>query len=346
MLYMAKRLPPNLNNFSTMILIYAIYRRTKEVTYQHQNQLSSWTPSAKVQAPITPRRSFEEAWPPALPILSKWRNSACDCLDILHWNANGIIAGAGGWEHPAVFHLHLSRLLLLSPTDHLHLLATMASSKLRGLNVDNMRVTKARSVILQWAIRDQYKARLSVIHAGALFWHVQRYSSSGFLEPFGIFIATLVLWAYSTSVQLADEHKVRGCDALTPSISPSPMRQASAQRMSPPGTEPEDEDEAEPSFFHLDRPCDDEMVQNFVRLGYKMAGHMARVGNIFGDGAPRKILRLGLSTLTGCPSDEAWDVYDPRAEPDLPTAAEERCIWGVERGYVDLLCCLARSTTG
>lgn len=322
---MAKRLPPNLTDFSTGILVYAIYRRTKETVCQHQTELALWTPSAQTQPQSTPGKVVEETWPPSLPILSKWRNSACDCLDILHWNANGMIAAAGGWEHPAVFHLHLSRLLLLAPTDHLQILAYAAAPDMRNQRLDSAKAAKARSAVLQWALRDQYKARLSLIHAGALFWHVHRYSSSSFLEPFGVFMATLVLWGYSTSVRIARLHGSQGT--------------------SPPARDAEEAEEevVDPAFFHIDRPCDDEVVQKFVRLGHRMAGHMARVGDVCGDGAPKKILRLGLRTLSGCQSDEVWESYGGL---DLPAAAEERVIWGVERPLVRLLWLLARSTAG
>ncbi|RAL58440.1 hypothetical protein DID88_005145 [Monilinia fructigena] len=41
--------------------------------------------------------------------------SACDCLDILHWHANSVIGAASGMEHPTVLHLHLARVVLLTP---------------------------------------------------------------------------------------------------------------------------------------------------------------------------------------------------------------------------------------
>lgn len=80
---MEKRLPQGLGEFSTGILINTIYRKTKDVVALAQTQLNSWTPTATVQrrmkAPL-----IEESWPPATPTLSKWRNSACDGLDMLH----------------------------------------------------------------------------------------------------------------------------------------------------------------------------------------------------------------------------------------------------------------------
>ncbi|CAG9942519.1 unnamed protein product, partial [Clonostachys rosea f. rosea IK726] len=305
MLYMEKRHPPSTGSLGTTVLIYAILRRTREASSQHQNKLTFWIPNAAVQqsTPVTP---VEETWPPALPVISRWRNSACDSLDILHWNVNGMISKSGGWEPPIVLHLHLSRLFLLTPTQHLQTLATEA---LLNSAVDSAKAAKARRHILQWALRDQYKARLSVIHAGALLWHVRRYSSGSFLEPFAILIATLVVWAYSTSVNLARQQP----QAFNPESS-NENGNASSQRSHPADLE----EDPEPTFLHLDRPCDDEMVQLYVRLGHKMSGHLSKVGDISLPEAPRKILEQGVYMLIGHPPENRG--IDAREE--VPTAPE------------------------
>ncbi|CAH0017116.1 unnamed protein product [Clonostachys rhizophaga] len=320
MLYMEKRHPPSTGGLGTAVLIYAILRRTREASSQHQNKLTFWIPNAAVQqsTPVTP---VEETWPPALPVISRWRNSACDSLDILHWNVNGMISKSGGWEPPIVLHLHLSRLFLLTPTQHLQTLATEA---LLNSAVDSAKAAKARSHILQWALRDQYKARLSVIHAGALLWHVRRYSSGSFLEPFGILIATLVVWAYSTSVNLARQQP----QAFNPESS-NENDNASSQRSHPADLE----EDPEPTFLHLDRPCDDEMVQLYVRLGHKMSGHLSKVGDITLPDAPRKILEQGVYMLIGHPPENRG--IDAREEG--PTAPETPLVWGVEKPCADLL---------
>jgi hypothetical protein len=124
---MEKRLPPNLTEFSTTVLILAIYRKNKDVIREQQTELSTWVPTAKSQARTL---QFDgdrgETWPPSSPLLSKWRNSACDSLDILHWSANSKVARAGGWEHPTILQLHLSRLIILAPTEHMQDLASLS----------------------------------------------------------------------------------------------------------------------------------------------------------------------------------------------------------------------------
>ncbi|KAK1446617.1 hypothetical protein CCUS01_12250 [Colletotrichum cuscutae] len=334
MLYMEKRLPPNLGDFSTMVLTYAIIRRTKEAIYHNQIRLNSWTPTADVQK-CGPGETVEETWPPSLPILSRWRNSACDSLDLLHWNANAIIAKAGGWEHPVILHLHLSRLVLLAPITHLQTLAAAASARASSRNVDNSKVEKARSLVAQWALRDQYKARLSVVHAGAMLWHIRRYSVSNFLEPFGIFAATLVVWAYSTMMLFMRRHQ----NPRSHLASDGP-----GQQDSPMEAVAEVEEDPEPSFLHLDRPCDDEMVQTYVRLGHKMAGHMAKVGDICNDGAPRKILKEGMQMLKGRP-EQNGDAASSVGSGGTSENDRGYSVWGVERTYADLLDSLVQSTS-
>jgi hypothetical protein len=82
-----------------------------------------------------------------------------------------------------------------------------------------------------------------------------------------------------------------------------------------------DEDEAsssdeQPEFIHLDRPCDDEMVQHYVRNGHNMSGHMTNVGDICT--TPHKVLLEGAKLLR-----------------------TKLACWGVSREYYDILMKLA-----
>lgn len=61
----------------------------------------------------------------------------------------------------------------------------------------------------------------------------------------------------------------------------------------------------EPSFIHLDRPCDDELVQLFVREGHAMRGNVTGVGDICGAEGPERVLRVGCEVLSGL---TAWSV--------------------------------------
>jgi hypothetical protein len=188
---MEKRQPSNLTEFGNIVLIYAVCARTKEAAYQYGTALSRWTPVAHVE-PRKESVSMTETWPPTLEMVTRWRNSACDAFDILHWKANGKAANAGGTEHPTILHLHLSRLYILTPTKHFQKVAASAVLRQNDNELqNNMEYSEACNHIQRWANIDQYKARLSIIHAGALLWHVRRYSSNDFIEPHAIYLATL-----------------------------------------------------------------------------------------------------------------------------------------------------------
>lgn len=347
---MEKRLPPGLDKFGTIIMIHAIIQRTKAAVSHCQTGLVSWMPSASIQ-PRSATQRVEETWPPCLPILSRWRNSACDCFDILHWNANSISARAGGWEPLTIFHLHLSRLILLAPTGPLQTLAsTISVPRAAWTSGDGRRADTARSQVLRWAVDDQFKARLAVIHSGALFWHVRRYSIDSFVEPFGIYMATLVLWAYSTSVQSATQackqaaeqqsattRAGTGSGSNGPShCNPSPSLSASA---SLPMT---GLDECEPLQFHIDRPCDDEIVQAYVRHGQKMSGLLSQVGDLCQEGAPKRILLQGQQIF------HRRRRFHAQPSDDRSTASGNgntgEFVWGVADGFIDILRNLAESS--
>jgi predicted membrane protein len=272
--YMEKKMPHNLGEFSSALLINAIYRNTQKIMLRKQNALNSWTPTAAAHGFRDGcLLSKQHLWPSTDPMIANWRNSACDCLDVLHWQANSKAARFSGSEHHLILHLHLARLIILTPTEYIQTLSTTKSTSYQGSSRSRSSMAiSAHHQILQWTIRDRYKARLSIIHCGALFWHVRRYSRNSILEPYAIYIATLVLWAYCTMMQFPE------------------VIEAAAQDC---------EDDPEPRFLHLDRPLDDELVQSFVRNGHKISAHMSKVGNILDRGAPTKILEEGLLLLTG-----------------------------------------------
>ncbi|KAF4453114.1 hypothetical protein FALBO_16052 [Fusarium albosuccineum] len=336
LLYMEKQQPKNLGEFGNILLVYAVCRRTNEALYQHQTALSRWVPTAGSQ-PRSRSNPLAETWPPALPILTRWRNSACDCLDILHWTANSTAAKAGGWEHPTILHLHLSRLLLLTPWQHVQKVAAMSSPVAQNKRSNNKIYLEACNHLRQWAILDQYKARLSMVHAGALLWHVRRYSSNGFMEPYAVYLATLAVWSYSVFV------RPQTTAPEQPTTTPRSAEANSWPHLSPPSTntgmaESNVDEEPEPSFVHLDRPCDDEMVQVYVRLGHKMKGYMLRVGDICSPDAPPKILKEGVRMLS-----QARGQDGRFTKPD--NTRDFKCTWGIERSFVQSLTCLLQATT-
>jgi hypothetical protein len=147
---------------------------------------------------------------------------------------------------------------------------------------------------------------LSIIHCGALYWHVRRYSCDSILEPFAIYIATLILWAFCLSMQMP---------AVVEAV------------------DQDGQEIPEPSFLHLDRPLDDELVQTFVRVGHKVAAFISKVGNIRDQGAPRKVLQEGIFLLSGDAPVSAPGGHEPSVERH----SRQSPTWGIEESYVKVL---------
>lgn len=345
MLYIEKKLVPGTSEFGKILLIYGICRRTKEVCQQSQSQLNAWSPSARPQS----RQDLgqkDETWPPSSEILSQWRNSACDSLDILHWSANSKAVAAWGWEHSTIFHLHLSRLLILTPLAHIQTLATSRRFHGVGLESDAGRNTKAQELVLRWVIQDQYKARLSVVHAGCLLWHVRRYSTQSFLEPYAIYVATLVLWAYSIGLQLYNYHEavLEPAPSVTTDMSMGSRTTNKTSPINDPATENLIDPDALTTVVHLDRPLDDELVQLYIRWGGKMTARLSRVGDVSDPKAPRKILEEGHRILSdGIKLDGDVQSRNNQNERTLNPGDTETG-WGIRLSFAESLSSLLQAS--
>lgn len=281
-LYIDKRLLPNLGEFSHIILIHGLFHRTWEVRMSVTQSLSSLEPSTQKQASSDTQPKLP-VWPPSVALFNRWRNSACDCLDILHWSANSTIGLASGMEHPTVLHLHLARIILLAPMDDImlfsHYLIRSSKDSVRLLQpVSSAEAEEHRRLIQRWALQDQYKARLAAIHAGTVLWHVRLYAINGFYEPTAVAFAALALWALSAFSAKNFQSRKQG---LGESAS------------SPEGSPPPDVCD----IILIDRPTDDELVQQFVRQGDNMHANITGVGDLFGPKGPRKVLAEGQKLL-------------------------------------------------
>ncbi|KAJ5664669.1 hypothetical protein N7462_011482 [Penicillium macrosclerotiorum] len=328
MIYIEKRLPPYLSDFSQVLLIHAIYRRTSEVLDESRMRLSTWSPTSSIQAIATePNRA--QNWPPSSTAASNWRNAACDSLDVLNWAANSR-AAESCWEEPIILYLHLSRLILLAPTAHFQTLAKFPSLHTlkwpHTIPSSQHHYENSRSHVLQWAIRDQFKARLSVVHAGALLWHVRRFSTDSPIEPFSIYIATLLLWSYSVST----------CPVSGPPA-PARLNQSSQDE----DVAPDDSDN-ETLWLRLDRPLDDELVQTYIRVGSKMSAQLKGVGDICKRDAPLKILKEGYKLLNG--EKYARSPGNANTINQGTPGKEIHCTWEMKRSYAATIKCLIDAT--
>ncbi|KAL1617878.1 hypothetical protein SLS56_010800 [Neofusicoccum ribis] len=301
-LFVRKEVKPDIGEFSRVLLLHGIYHETWTVARYHRRSLSSWIPSADDaldrSAPEYQERPQNVAdksiYIPENPLYSKWRNAACDCLDVLHWAANATIAQHSGSEHNTVCHLHSSRVILLTPISEIVSLAkSMATSDRQSLP----QLTKLESKVSLWVQKDQHKARLAMIHAGAVWWHVRRFSKAAFYEPSSVFLSTLAMWAYASYTSLTNSFA--RTDSRSGSESPSPGALSSTNFPSSDMTTLSD-DLDQPTFIRLDRPNDDEMVQLFVRNGdpSRMKAHVSGVGNLLSPLGPERVLREGCKILS------------------------------------------------
>ncbi|KAJ9142498.1 hypothetical protein NKR23_g7305 [Pleurostoma richardsiae] len=280
-LFVDRQMKADLGEYSNLLLLHGVFRHIFRIRGDSKRTLYTWDPSAQ-----KPSNDDIDDTDGSIPnpnqrdALTKWQSAAMDCVDVLHWSANSTIGQLSGAEHATVFHLQFSRVVLCSPYEKLRVIAEYLGSLTQGRQEGSRWMiedaVKAENEVLQWAQQDEYKARLAALHCGSLFWHARRYSRRAFYEPLSVFLATLVLWAYSSYAP------------RVPLMLPDDLR---------------DEDGSygvsHPSFLHLDRPMDDEMVQFFVRFGRPcvMRAYVAGVGNIYGMKGSVRILREGRKLL-------------------------------------------------
>ena len=342
--------PAGTTQFSTVIMIYVLLRRKWDASQYLDESIMSAPPIS--EAPLHARAQYLGA----VPEYTKWRNYVCDCLDVLHWDALSLSARAGGRESPVSLHLHLSRLVILVPVRELleysfiHIRAGVSSNLLPHNVYQPPRPGQHwRRTLLTWAHQDRYKARLAVVHAGALFWHVRRYASCSFMEPFGVFLAALVLWAFGSAsgtvdlerqhfgpaaaqTQNAEQHAPTPAPSradvnLLVSASPASVLQhddhyrtgseASPAALSSSSSVqrtslPSTQRRRMPNVVHLDRPLDDELVQHFIRSGDGMRLCLEGVDDLCCGEGPFQVLREAIGILLEQPV--VWSVSETYAE--------------------------------
>ncbi|KFY13867.1 hypothetical protein V492_02990 [Pseudogymnoascus sp. VKM F-4246] len=369
-LYTEKRLVSNLGELSRILLIHGMYRRVWEVARYQSDILSDWVPTALSESHhgVTSEKTTA---PLMSSVVSRWTNGSCDCLDVLHWSAKSRILQASGLEHPTILHLHLARLILLAPVSDLQELARVklrqeTQSHSESFLDATMQEQDLRNTVRRWVAHDQYKARLAIIHAGSVFWYLRRYSCGAVIEPFANYLATLVLWAYSIATSAANllasstpntvtYESQRAADAgMSQTNDDAPhhtqdltMRPNSERHHSTSNYYPNlpslhtqiagalDHLEChETSIIQLDRPCDDEIVQLFVRFGERMTPYMARIGDISTKGSGRKILREGVKLLS---SHDNHGLGGSRGR--MPN-----CAWGAAERFAELLAALGAAS--
>lgn len=304
-LYVEKRLPKERGEFARIVTIHGLFHRSWEVERYHSDPLSQWQPVAQRQSSteVLPK---EKVWPPSIPAFAKWQNSACDALDILHWQANATIGQASGLEHPTVLHLHMARIVLLVPYQQIVRLAenmtkpgSVDGSHGQAGLVGNLMDSPEAIEVRRWAVNHQYKARLAIIHAGVVTWHIRRYAVDAFYEAPAVALASLTLWAFGVFAKTQPHSQGAG-----------QVRDRShhgiANFRSINGHEAEPTKDETCEIILLDRPTDDELVQHFIRNGNAMQAHISGIGDLYQASTPEKVLVHGCKLLGQ--SRRCWSV--------------------------------------
>lgn len=301
-LYVEKALPRERGEYARVLLTHALMHRMWDVEHYLSNPLSQWEPVAMRQATSEVLR--DNVWLAGNKTFTRWQNSTCDALDVLHWQANLTLASANGFEHPTVLHLHVARIVCLVPYARIVSLARSltANNDLHSRPHVDLSTQDDAVTIRRWAGEHQYKARLSVIHAGATLWHLRRFSTDAFYEAPAIALATLTLWAFgvfankSHPARLANGSPSQAERSRCRLVDTRPTLNEDAAEVSDDDDYTEDENRTS-DIILLDRPTDDELVQQFIRHGDSMEAWLSGVGNLYADKGPELVLQEGCKLL-------------------------------------------------
>ncbi|KAI5276377.1 hypothetical protein E4T47_00567 [Aureobasidium subglaciale] len=242
-----KSLQNTMGEFSRIVLLHGLYRQCWDME----------------KAEIQSRLRLHQ-----ISAYNLWRDSICESLDILQWSANNVIHAASGIEHPTVLHLHLARIVLFAPIQTICDLAYGMTKEDISINVEQMACL--RTAIRRWVVEEESesKARLAVLHAGALLRHLHAFHTNGFYEPSAVLLATLTLWTYGT---------------FTTNVMST--RSSAQRRFS--------DTQVHPISIALDQPLEADLARSFVKEGRDMMPTLRAVGSIRGAGGPERVLLEG-----------------------------------------------------
>lgn len=170
-IFQQKQVRAEIGEFGRILLLHGVYHELHRVRLYFQRPMSVWTPGSALphhDQPATGADISEAVpgevgpdsppWLSETPVFAAWRNAALDCVDVLHWWANGIIALQSGIEHPTVFHLHFSRTVLLVPVQEIVLLVTSITNlecSYEHQEASPNTLLEAEKEVIRWAHQDE-----------------------------------------------------------------------------------------------------------------------------------------------------------------------------------------------
>lgn len=315
-LYQVRKIDPTLDDFAATIVIYAICNKTQEMGLQSQQRMGRWMPTPACGSLTLGGIESASVWLPSDPTYASWRNGALDCLDVLHWQANCLTAKNAGQEAPLVVHLHLSRLLLLTPIRQMRILAeNMVAAPAETDSGYQDQIHLAVELVKKWLILDQCKVRLAVIHAGSIFWSVRHFGMGSFVEPQSILIASLCLWFYAKHRDVLSQNNIQdaGMEAHHPLTEQTREHNQTNNHTQDRNEDDQDDDvslcesDTFPEAIIIDRPLDDQLAQHFIRSGDAMTVVLAHVGSLCAPEGPSRVLLEGAKLLNR--RERHWGIH-------------------------------------
>jgi hypothetical protein len=281
-LYSGESPDNNLGDFARIFTTHALCRQALDV--RHQDEQMIWRKAIGHGANTLEWQDQTTCGNPHRVSSEVWRNSTLDCLDIMHWHAHEMAIRDWGLEPGQVLHLHLTRLILLTPFQDIEKLILLRTTNMNSASPGWLKIflrdTRAHqssmTTVARWLRQDYFKARLAVVHAGALLWHMRRYSVGSHFEPFAIYMACVTIWAYGTYCRLLEDSHA---------APPPPVSGIAEDNL------------LLPPMIQIDRPCDDELVQTFIRQGNKIPPYMTGVGFICESGSAARVPTIGADLL-------------------------------------------------
>lgn len=277
------KIPTPVSDFEMLLSVHAILQQTWGIQRHVNQNLTYFDPDINSIGTSSNSDLATPAWPPSNPLFRKWRDSACECFDVLYNSAHKVGPFLDIEPSNAV-HIHLAQLLLLAPFYHIIRLACNIAGLNKGVPLPSTasHALEDQHIIKSWMETDLPKVRQCLVHSGMIFWHARRLSVENFYEPTAAAFATFISWAackYSPDIS----GKV---------FSSSKRRVAEAENN---GSSSEEENDF--MIILLDRPSDQELVRSFIQSGQEMQAVMEGVGNLSSSGASRKVLKKGLKML-------------------------------------------------
>ena len=118
-LHLKKRQELTLGEFTRILIIHSLYHWCWRLQNHYSNPLTHYTPVSSRMLIIDDGASGRKIWLAEVGDFSRWRDSLCDSVDTIHWQAISVTGARLGSEYPLILHCHFSRMVILAPVQEI-----------------------------------------------------------------------------------------------------------------------------------------------------------------------------------------------------------------------------------